>query len=120
MASTATGTETMPTQQPRTVIITIRVDPQGKILSVEPDEFKISKKGNEQVMWVTDPANPPTYFTVEFDEQEGSPFYESQFNSEFNVSGPVRRVILADRKKYYKYAVRTDNDEKDPGGYVQL
>ena len=111
---------TMHPSAPHVVRVTIKVDSAGNILSVEPGVFNISKQRNDQVMWVTDPASPPTYFTVEFDKNTGSPFYEAQFNSQFNVSGLVRRDLLADSKKYFKYTVRTAADEKDPGGYVQL
>ena len=94
--------------------VTIQVDAKGAIKSTEPEYFEISKSNQEEVIWrVTDPN---VYFTVEFAGE--SPFYESQFSSDYPISGLVRRSVLGDPLKKYKYTVRTKNSEVDPGGVI--
>lgn len=116
MASTATGTELTEAHPPRTVTVRIRLDKAGDVQSVEPEYFAISKKENEEVLWVID--NPEVYFTVEFKQETPSPFYESQFNTQFPFSGLVRREVLGDSLKYYKYSVTAGKKRLDPGGVV--
>ena len=115
MAKEATAPATA-NSSPRQVI-TIHVSDQGDIQKVDPDPFVISKEAQEEVQWVIDKAKHS--FTVEFARETGSPFYESQFNSQFSASGLVRREILPDPRRYYKYTVRTERDDKDPGGYIK-
>jgi hypothetical protein len=116
MASIAKGVEsTLPCHQ----VVTITVAENGKIESVKPDPFRISIDRQEQVVWEI--SDPKFSFNVEF--THGSPFYESQFASKnHTVSGLVRRSVLADPLKYYKYTVRVEHnelhDEKDPGGII--
>ena len=83
----------------------IRVDPK------EP--FRISKSNQEEVLWQA--SDPTLYFTVEFKE---SPFYESQFSSEFPASGLVRRSVLPDPQKNYEYTIRAGGAKLDPGGVI--
>jgi hypothetical protein len=93
-----------------TVIITITVGPDGKIASVEPESPGISKNGQEQVIWKTVNGED---FVIDF--KGDSPFYESQFDKRDSVSGLVRRGVLTDIPREFKYCVRTENDRTDPG-----
>jgi len=94
--------------------VTITIDPSGAI-NVSPDPFFVSKGRNQEVVWVCSDRN--AYFTVDFDKN-GSPFYESQFGSSSPCSGLVRRDVLSDPHKIYKYTVRVRGNTLDPGGGV--
>ncbi len=115
MATTATSPSS------REVIVTIHVEPGG-VIKVTPETFWVSKKENEEVRWVCKDANDPhPFFTVDF-EKNGSPFYETQFSSEFPFSGLVRREALPG-PKIYKYTVRVHEKNLDrtldPGGGIK-
>ncbi len=97
------------TAQRKTVTIEVK---DGKII-VDPEPFRISKELQEEVIWN---ARDGVYFTVEFSKE--SPFYESQFNSEFSASGLVRREVLADPQKKYEYTIRAGGVTRDPGGVI--
>lgn len=77
------------------------------------ETFAISKSCNDQVVWV---GRPGMHFTVEFTNE--SPFYEKQFNNEFPYSGLVRREVLGDSDKKYKYIVHSDDGDIDPTGII--
>lgn len=99
---------------PREIPVTITIDPSGAI-KVSPQTFRVSKSNNEEVVWrCTDPS---AYFTVDFGK-DGSPFYESQFSSHSPCSGLIRRDVLPDPGKNYKYTVRVDSLKLDPDGIV--
>ena len=98
----------------RQVIVRINVHPNGSI-EVDPKKFFVSKNRDQEVVWVC--SDPDAYFTVDF-ETNGSPFYESQFSKQFPVSGLVRRNVLPDRHKPYKYTVRVEDECLDPEGAV--
>lgn len=104
MNHTATGRA-----QRKTVIITVQ---DGKI-QVSQDTFRISKSNQEEVVWQA--SDPSVYFTVEFKE---SPFYESQFSSDYPASGLVRRSVLPDPQKEYEYTIRAGGALLDPTGVV--
>jgi hypothetical protein len=104
---------TVPVLSPRKVV-TIHVDHKGEVQRVDPDRFVISKGNQEEVLWQS--SNPDFYFTVDFGQD--SPFEYTQFSSEQSVSGLVRREVLADPGKYYKYTVRSGGKSLDPGGVV--
>ncbi len=108
MNQTATGRA-----QRQPVLISIK---DGAI-QVDPKEpFRISKSNQEEVIWKA--TDPSVCFTVEFQKGD-SPFYESQFNNEFNSSGLVRRSLLADPQRVYEYTVRVEGYKPlDPGGVV--
>lgn len=93
-------------------IVEVLVDAKLEDIT-DPKEFRISKSHFDQVKWVG--ANE-TYFTVEFDGE--SPFYESQFSSDAPYSGLVRRDVLGDPNKVYKYTVRAGGRTVDPGGII--
>jgi hypothetical protein len=93
-------------------IVEVTVDPKLEDIT-DPKEFRISKGRFDQVKWV---AAAETYFTVEFNGE--SPFYESQFSSDAPYSGLVRRDILGDPLKTYKYTVRAGGRTVDPGGII--
>lgn len=95
--------------QRQTVIITV----QNGQIQVSQDTFRISKSNQEEVVWQA--ADPNLYFTVEFNE---SPFYESQFSSEYPASGLVRRSVLPDPQKNYEYTIRAGGAKLDPGGVI--
>ena len=92
--------------------VTITFDATGKPV-LTPDPFHVSKRAFEEVVW-----NCPSgdYFTVDFGND--SPFYESQFSKDCPCSGPVRRSVLFDPHKTYKYTVRVKGQTLDPGGVV--
>lgn len=105
----------------REKIVRIQIDRTGTI-KVVPETFEVSKKENEEVLWVCEDANDPhPYFTVEF-EKNGSPFYETQYSSAAPCSGLVRREVLPS-PKVYKYTVRIHERNLDrmldPGGIVK-
>ncbi len=108
MATTAPGPVT------REIPVGITIGPSGAI-TVSPDTFRVSKSKSEEVVWRC--TDPKAYFTVDFDKN-GSPFYESQFSSDFACSGLVRRDVLPDPGKIYRYTVRVGNEKLDPGGGV--
>jgi hypothetical protein len=94
------------------VLVSIKLDADGNI-AVHPERFKIHKHQDQFVRW-----HCPTgeYFTVEFEKD--SPFYESQFSRNFPCSGLVRRPILPDKLRPYKYTIRVGNHVLDPEGEV--
>lgn len=91
----------------------VTIDPRREQIA-DPEPFRISKSSNEQVQWVA--VDPEVYFTVEFEGE--SPFYESQFSTEAPYSGLVRRDVLGDPNKVYKYTIRTAGRTEDPGGVI--
>lgn len=95
--------------------VVIHVDVKGAVESTEPKVFEISKSNQEEVIWRVD-SKQAVYFTIEF--KGASPFYESQFSTDFPVSGLVRRSVLADPLKKYEYTVRAGGKTLDPGGVV--
>jgi hypothetical protein len=101
----------------KTNIVIVKIDPKLAKLT-EPEYFDIKKHLHEQVKWVS--ADPDAYFTVEF--EHGSPFHYTQFSTDFPYSGLVRREVLGDPGKKYKYTVRFEEGKKsiviDPGGVV--
>jgi hypothetical protein len=97
---------------PRQMVVISVVDGQ---IRVDPDRFEISKCNQEEVLWVA--TDPDLEFTVEF-EKGDSPFYEFQFSNDFPASGLVRRSVLADPQRAYKYTVRAEKLEKDPTGVI--
>ncbi len=98
----------------RDVIVRIKVQPNGSI-EVDPKRFFVSKNRDQEVVWVC--SDPDAYFTVDF-EKNGSPFYESQFSKDSPHSGLVRRNVLPDHHKPYKYTVRVEDKCLDPDGAV--
>ena len=101
-----------PTPGGREVQVTITQDRTGAI-SVSPDTFRVHKGNNEEVVWVCPTGK---YFTIDFGHD--SPFYDSQFSKDCACSGLVRRNVLADPYRVYKYTVRIDDTALDPGGVV--
>ena len=89
---------------------------QGQI-RVEPEPFAISKNEQEEVFWKG--SDSAVCFTVEFDKGD-SPFYEFQFSNDFPASGLVRRSVLADPQRQYKYTVRVEGVRAplDPTGVI--
>jgi hypothetical protein len=104
----------------REVIVNVGLDSNQNI-KVDPPYFSISKGKNEEVRWVCvqehECGSDGPCFTVDF-EENGSPFYESQFSSDAPVSGLARRNVLPG-PKIYEYTVRIGNKSLDPGGGVR-
>ncbi len=96
------------------VTVTIQVDANLEVLSVAPDQFVISKSKNQQVLWRAN--DPRALFNVDF--KQDSPFQYTQFNNVEPYSGLVRREVLGNPGKYYKYTVTTGKKSLDPGGVV--
>src|SRR5690242_5474875 len=94
--------------------VTIHVNKEGEVQHAEPEYFEISKSNQEEIVWQV--SDGKTYFTVEFEKE--SPFYESQFSSDYPASGLVRREVLPDLAKRYKYTVRAGGAVLDPGGVI--
>jgi hypothetical protein len=107
-------------QSSREVVVSIGLDKDGNIRAL-PEYFMVSKGRNEEVRWVCasdhDHKQDGPCFTVDF-EENGSPFYESQFSSDAPVSGLARRDVLPG-PKVYKYTVRVGDKTLDPGGGVR-
>lgn len=95
------------------VTVIIPVDRNGE-LDGEPASFTIFKHLNQQVLWQA--SDGKAQFNVEF--KEDSPFDHTQFSNVEPYSGLVRREVLGDPGKYYKYTVRTGKKSIDPGGVV--
>lgn len=95
-------------------IVTIHIDKSGEAQRVDPDQFVISKGNQEEVLWQA--SDPKVYFTVDFGQN--SPFAYTQFSSDEPASGLVRREVLPDPEKYYKYTVRAGGKSIDPGGVI--
>lgn len=104
MATPATTQNTIP--------VTIGIE-AGK-LKVSPDPFWIHKHQDQVVRWIC--TADQGQFTVEFGPD--CPFYESQFNKDYPCSGLVRRIVVTDPSRIYKYTVRVGNNVYDPGGGV--
>jgi hypothetical protein len=94
----------------------------GKI-TVNPDPFKVSKSAHEQVLWTIGDSN--LHFNIEF--TGGSPFAYKQFSDAEPYSGLVRRDVLGNPDRYYKYTVTVTAGaasgyksigKLDPGGVV--
>jgi hypothetical protein len=96
---------------------TVTISVVKEQIRVEPELFAISKNNQEEVIW--EASDPNLEFTVEF-EKGDSPFHDSQFNKYFSASGLVRRSVLADPQRTYKYTVRVEGvrNALDPTGVV--
>ncbi len=95
------------------VTVIIPVDKNGQV-DREPQQFTISKRLHQQVLWKASDAKAE--FNIEFEED--SPFEYKQFSNLEPYSGLVRREVLGDKGRYYKYTVRTGKKSIDPGGIV--
>ncbi len=96
------------------VTVIIPVDKHGEV-EREPAPFTIFKSLHQQVLWQA--SDGKAQFNVEFEED--SPFDYTQFSNVEPYSGLVRREVLGDPGRYYKYTVRTPNKSIDPGGIVK-
>jgi hypothetical protein len=67
------------------------------------------------VKWVYEGDKP---FSVDFGSKENSPFHDCHFTQSDSWSGFVRRDVLPDEERTYKYTVRVGGQESDPGGRV--
>lgn len=111
---TALGSENESSESETILKVTIEVDANLQVQSVSPDAFEISKSKHQQIVWQA--SDPKAKFNIEFNED--SPFDYAQFSNLEPYSGLVRREVLGDPGKYYKYRVRTLNKSIDPGGIV--
>ncbi len=93
--------------------VTIGIE-AGK-LKVSPDPFRVRKHQDQVLRWVCTADGGE--FTVEFGSD--CPFYETQFNKDHPCSGLVRRNVVTDPKRIYKYTVRVGDNFLDPGGGVE-
>lgn len=96
------------------VTVIIQVDKNGEV-DREPQPFTIHKNLHQQVLWQASDGKAP--FNIEFGSD--SPFAYTQFSNTEPYSGLVRREVLGDPGRYYKYTVRTGAKHIDPGGYVK-
>ena len=96
----------------REVPVTISVV-KGKITGITPDPFLIHKHGDQDIRWI---CKPPQRFMVDFGND--SPFYQNQFSNNYPCSGLVKRELVPNPNKIYKYTVRIDRDSVDPTGGV--
>jgi hypothetical protein len=95
--------------QRQSVLITI----QNGQIKVDPEQFKISKSNQEEVLW--EASDPNLVFAIDFKE---SPFYEKHFDNQYFASGLVRRNVPGDPKKVYKYTVTAGGLTLDPTGVI--
>jgi hypothetical protein len=98
----------------KTVEISVQNGEINVTFNGEPRPFWLSKGEDEEVRWV---SSDDLDFLVDFEDD--SPFYESQFNQDSPVSGLVRRNILPNDQRLYKYTVWVGNLQLDPGGGVK-
>lgn len=98
-------------QLPRQVVVTIDVDDQGNILSIEPHRFQISKKAGQEVFWK---ATKPISFTVEF--TNGTPFSRTRYDGHPYSSGQARHDVTLGQ--VFQYTVTTAAAGMDPEGVV--
>jgi hypothetical protein len=111
----AMATPTVVGMQSGSVVkVIIQVDRNGEV-DRDPGEFTIYKSLNQQVLWEASDGKSP--FNIDF--VNGSPFAYTQFSNAEPYSGLVRREVLGDPGRYYKYTVRTGAKHIDPGGYVK-
>jgi len=110
MATTSTLTSS---EMGTVVTVIIPVDKNGQV-DREPEPFRIFKGLHQQVLWKA--SDSKAEFNIEFEEE--SPFEYKQFSNLEPYSGLVRREVLGDKGKYYKYTVRTGKKSIDPGGVV--
>ena len=110
----ATTSPTISSERGKVVTVTIHVDSKGGVERVDPEPFEIFKSKYEQVLWKA--SDPKAHFTVDFGDH--SPFDYTQFSDAEPYSGLVRRDVLGDPGKYYKYTVRAGGKSLDPGGVV--
>ena len=96
------------------VTVTIPVDSKGEVQG-DPGKFEISKSKHQQVHWRA--SDGKSHFNVDFGEN--SPFAYTQFSDAEPYSGLVRREVLGDPAKYYKYTVSAGGKSIDPGGIVK-
>ena len=94
---------------PREVIVRIVQGADGKP-EARPPRFHVSKGMQQVVVWEC-----PVDFAVVFNE---SPFYESQFDQSCDCSGLVRRGVLPNQDKPYKYSIYAWGQVTDPDGIV--
>lgn len=103
--------------------VTVVISVQGEEIRVEvegaQEPFWVKKHANQEVRWVLKTAEGqfPVDFLVDFGND--SPFYESQFSQDSPVSGLVRRNILPNQARLYKYTVWVGDKKLDPGGGVK-
>jgi hypothetical protein len=111
----ATTSPAISSERGKVTIVTIHLNSQGEVERVNPEPFVISKANYEQVLW--EASDPKAHFTVDFGDH--SPFDYTQFSDAEPYSGLVRREVLGDPGKYYKYTVRAGGKTLDPGGIVK-
>jgi len=104
-----------PESPPREVTVEISVQ-DGEIhveFNGKQEPFWVSKHADQEVRWVSKKGDK---FLVDFGDD--SPFYESQFSQDSPVSGLVRRDVLPNDYRLYKYTVWVGKLKLDPGGGV--
>jgi hypothetical protein len=111
----ATTSTVVNSQSGNVIRVTIQVDKDGEVQSVNPKSFVISKGMHQQVLWQA--SDSKAHFNIDFGDS--SPFEYSQFSDAEPYSGLVRRDVLGDPGKNYEYTVRTGSKSIDPGGYVK-
>jgi hypothetical protein len=97
------------------VEVKIYLDGKGEIQVDPAAAFELSKSKHQQVLWLAGAGI--SHFNVDFGAD--SPFEYRQFSDVEPYSGLVRREVLADPGKYYKYTVSAGGKSKDPGGYIK-
>jgi len=106
-------------ESPKRKVITLKkgkkTDENPSGIVIDPYTFHVSKDNNEEVAWVADAG---VKFSVNFDFDEGSPFYETLFGDEAPVSGLVRRDVICSPTRF-RYIVTIDGDtHNSPDGQV--
>jgi hypothetical protein len=105
-----------PAASPREIQVFISLK-KGTI-TVSPDPFIVHKHEDQDIRWICTSDEDPKEgkFAVEFDNE--GPFYQSQFSQDYPCSGLVRRNLVPDKTRIYKYTVRVGAHKLDPGGGV--
>ncbi len=97
---------TMSEDRVKTIEITLDKKGRPHVPKGQETVFLDSKK-DEEAIWVSK-------FPFRIDFQEGTPFYEDQFNQNHRRSGLVRRGVLASRVRHYKYTIEVNGKKLDP------
>lgn len=88
--------------------IVITLDENGKPeIGAGQGTVTLDRTKDEEVMWVCDVP-----FRIDFNN--GTPFYEDQFDQTHRQSGLARRDLLPSRLRTYEYTINVNGKTLDP------
>lgn len=90
-------------------VVEITVDSKGNPKIADGNKLvQLSSLDYDEVRWKSD-----LQFRIDF--ENGSPFYEDQFDHKHVQSGLVRRDVLPSEHRIYKYTIDVNGKKLDPG-----